>query len=340
MNALQIITGTIHEARDAFSSVLTDRSINFEREAGFAIQILTSNDYAMGIAQSNRQSVINAVTNVAAIGISLNPAKKQAYLVPRDGRICLDISYMGLLDLAIGSGSIRWGQAELVYEADAFALNGFDQPPKHERNPFAKDRGDVVGVYVVVKTHDGDYLTTTMTIDEVNGIRDRSSAWKAWVGKKKSCPWVTDPGEMAKKTVIKRAYKLWPKTERLDKAIHYLNTDGDEGIQFDNGTSVPAEDRIDVTPMIAAALATKTDADALRYWKENNGRLAKQPQDHDRLKKAVQDHRTKLRAAAAEDVQHRDAEPPQAGERTSPPPDSDPPPVDDEFVREMDAARS
>ncbi|MEO0698223.1 MAG: RecT family recombinase, partial [Pseudomonadota bacterium] len=300
MNALQIITGTIQEARDSFAAVLTDRSLNFEREAGFAVQILTGNDYAMGIAQSNRQSVINAVTNVAAIGISLNPAKKQAYLVPRDGKICLDISYMGLLDLAIGSGSIRWGQAEIVNESDAFALNGFDKPPRHERNPFAKDRGEVVGVYVVVKTHDGDYLTTTMTLDEVNGIRDRSSAWKAWISKKKSCPWVTDPGEMAKKTVIKRAYKLWPKTERLDNAIHYLNTDGDEGIQFDNGASASADDRIDVTPMIAEALATKTDADALAYWKTNNGRLAKQPQDHTRLKKTIQDHRTALRAAADE----------------------------------------
>jgi hypothetical protein len=35
---------------------------------------------------------------------------------------------------------------------------------------------------------------------------------------------------MVKKTVIKRAYKLWPKTERLDEAVHYLNTTGGEGL--------------------------------------------------------------------------------------------------------------
>ncbi|MBB5508103.1 recombinase RecT [Paraburkholderia atlantica] len=208
-----------------------DRSINFEREAGFAIQILANNDYALGIAMSNKQSVIDAVTNISAIGISLNPAKKQAYLVPRDRKICLDLSYIGLLDLAVASGSIMWGKAELVKESDDFRLNGFDKPPVHERNPFAKDRGEVVGVYVVAKTHSGDYLTETMTIDEVNDIRNRSSAWKAWTEKKKSCPWVTDPGEMAKKTVIKRASKTWPKADRLDKAIHFLNTDGEEGLE-------------------------------------------------------------------------------------------------------------
>lgn len=228
--AVAMITQDIYGARSQFASVLTDRSLNFEREAEFAIQVITANEYATKLAVQNRQSVVNAITNIAAIGISLNPAKKQAYLVPRDGKICLDISYIGLMDLAMATGAIRWAQAELVHTADSFALNGFDKPPSHTYAPFAKDRGEVVGVYVVVKTADGDYLTETMSIDDVNGIRDRSSAWKSWISKQKSCPWVTDPGEMAKKTVVKRGYKFWPKTDRLEQAIHYLNTDGGEGL--------------------------------------------------------------------------------------------------------------
>ena len=234
-NALQIIQGDIQSIRPRFEAMAGD-SLSFEREAGFAIQILMANDYATRIATENRQSVINAVVNVAAIGISLNPAKKQAYLVPRDGRICLDISYMGLLDLAIQSGSILWGQADLVHLADKFTLNGFDRPPTHERDPFSPERGPVIGTYVVVKTRDGDYLTATMPIAEVHEIRDRSSAWKAWINKKKSCPWVTDEGEMVKKTVIKRAYKLWPKTERferVEKAIEHLNIENEEGLALD-----------------------------------------------------------------------------------------------------------
>lgn len=73
-----------------------------------------------------------------------------------------------------------------------------------------------------------------MSVDEVNAIRDRSSAWKAYKSKGVSCPWVTDWGEMAKKTCVKRAYKFWPKTDRLEQAIHHLNTDGGEGLQFEN----------------------------------------------------------------------------------------------------------
>lgn len=246
-DALTVISGDIYSIRPQFDSALSDRSLSFEREAGFAIQAISRNDFALKIAMENRQSVVDAVTNIAAIGISLNPAKKQAYLVPRDGRICLDISYIGLLDLAIQSGSILWGQSELVYEADGFDLNGFDKPPTHTRKPFAKDRGEIVGVYVVVKTRDGDYLTATMPIDEVFEIRDRSAAWKAWIEKKRKCPWVTDEGEMIKKTVIKRAYKLWPKADRLDTAIHHLNTENGEGLEV-----IAQEDQKAKALMIAA----------------------------------------------------------------------------------------
>lgn len=226
MNALVNISNFVEEARKPFEAVCVDRSITFEREARFATQALMAQEFTLKTAMNNPQSVINAVTNVAAIGLSLNPAKKQAYLVPRDGKICLDIGYIGLLDLAIESGSIRWGQAELVHKADRFTLNGVDKQPNHERDPFT-DRGDVIGAYVVVKTRDGDYLTTCMPIAELLAIRDRSSAWKN--GQKG--PWKTDEGEMLKKTVIKRAYKLWPKTDRLDNAIQHLNTEGEEGLE-------------------------------------------------------------------------------------------------------------
>lgn len=226
MSNISIIEQDIYGTKDSFMSVLADRSINFEREAGFAIQVLQASEYAQKIAIGNRQSVVDAVVNIAAIGISLNPAKRQAYLVPRKNKICLDISYMGLMDLAIESGSIKWAQAELVCQNDSFALNGFDKPPSHAYNPFDGNRGEVVGGYVVVKTADGDYLTTCMSREEIDGIMNRSESMKSG----NSSPWKTDWREMAKKTIVKRAYKYWPKSDRLDQAIHHLNTDSGEGL--------------------------------------------------------------------------------------------------------------
>ena len=156
---------------------------------------------------------------MAAIGITLNPASKLAYLVPRDGMVCLDISYMGLLHLAQATGSIKWGQCKLVYSNDTYESNGLDTAPTHKYNAFG-DRGAVVGGYCTVKTADGDYLTEEMSLAEIKAVESTSKA--------KNGPWKTFWEEMARKTIVKRASKYWPKAQRLDNAIHLLNED--EGV--------------------------------------------------------------------------------------------------------------
>lgn len=205
--------------------------IHFASEKGFALQILGNNDYLAKIAMQNPDSLRNAVINTSAIGISLNPASKQAYLVPRKGAVCLDISYMGLMHIAQQSGAIQWGQAIVVRDKDVFELMPIGQAPVHKYNPFDEDRGRIVGCYCVVKTDTGDMLTTAIPIGRIYDVRDRSEAWKTYQkDKSKKCPWVTDEEEMIKKTVVKNAAKYWPRRERLDQAVHYLNTDGGEGL--------------------------------------------------------------------------------------------------------------
>jgi recombination protein RecT len=233
----------------------------------------------------NQQSVINAVTNVAAIGVSLNPARKQAYLVPRDKKVCLDISYIGLVDLATQSGSIIWAKSELVYQNDSFQMGEPGSLPKHLFNPFEKQRGELIGSYVVAKTPTGEFLCDAMSIADIHAIRDRSSAWKAFKSKGASCPWVTDEGEMCKKTVIKRGSKLWPKNERLNMAIQHLNVELDEGIEFANnsrsgGATGVAEQALDERRnKVKADLIVKLEgvaiAEGLEGLKEKLGLLNK-----------------------------------------------------------------
>jgi recombination protein RecT len=304
-NALEIIKAEIQSVELDFNALLTDKSIKFEREYGFAVQVLSGNDHALTTALGNKVSLLAAIKNIAAIGISLNPAKKQAYLVPRKGVICLDISYMGLMDLAIDTGSVLWAQCAVVYATDGFALAGLDKPPEHRFNPFSKDRGEIVGVYVVVKTRDGDYLTHPMPIGKVYDIRDRSDAWKAFCAKKiKSTPWATDAEEMIKKTCIKQAYKMWPKTERLEKAIHYLNNDGGEGIDFgaQNGRAEAAP-KVDPKPFIDALLRIEKDGDALDYYKANVKAFDGDTPGYKLFRSATIAHRTKLQENEAKKKQ-------------------------------------
>lgn len=213
----------VNEQESLFLPVVSDESVKWEKEKQFAIQALTANDYLAKIAGQKPATLQNAIINIASIGISLNPALKHAYLVPRKGGVCLDLSYMGLLHLAQSSGVILWGQCKLVRANDTYQNAGLSKEPTHLANTFG-DRGEVVGAYCTVKTVDGDFLTEEMSIAEIFEIRGRSEAFKKGNG-----PWKTDEGEMIRKTVVKRAYKYWPKCERLGSAIQMLNDNG-EGI--------------------------------------------------------------------------------------------------------------
>ena len=161
-----------------FSGAVTDQSVTWAKESQFAMQLFQKNDFLTKTAMNNPVSAQNAIINVAAIGITLNPASKLAYLVPRDGMVCLDISYMGLLHLAQATGSIKWGQCKLVYSNDTYESNGLDTAPTHKYNAFG-DRGAVVGGYCTVKTPDGDYLTEEMSLAEIRATEPTSKAKNA-----------------------------------------------------------------------------------------------------------------------------------------------------------------
>lgn len=212
----------VKQQEPLFCVALTEQTVTWAKESQFAIQYFQKNDFLAKTALSNPTSAQNAIINVAAIGITLNPASKLAYLVPRDGMVCLDISYMGLLHIAMESGVIAWGQAKLVHANDTYESNGLDKAPTHKYNAFG-ERGDIVGVYCTVKTPAGDYLTEEMSLAEIEAVRKTSKAAFSDKG-----PWVNHWNEMARKTVVKRASKYWPKASRLDSAIHVLNEE--EGV--------------------------------------------------------------------------------------------------------------
>lgn len=258
MSNIATLQNIILDQESQFLAVRVDEKINFKREAEFALQHLQANSFTASTAASNQQSLMDAITNVAAIGISLNPAEKHAYLVPRDGKVCLDISARGLLNLAIESGAILWGQTKIVHAKDSYEKNGVDKAPTHSYSPFL-ERGDPVGAYCTVKTVTGDFLTEEMPIKEIFAIRERSQSYK----KGRSSPWKTDEGEMIRKTVTKRAAKYWPKSTRIAAAIDHLNRQG-EGVDFNSEQRQVAMPSADVMAEINLLLtATSTEPSAV-----------------------------------------------------------------------------
>lgn len=219
MKQVQPHIAALQSAKAKFLDIADERKYDIEEV--FAVQALMKNDFSLKVAKSNPQSVKLAMINVAATGLTLNPANAYAYLVPRDGAIVLDISYKGLIKIATDTGAVMWARADIVYAEDQFSYRGPAEKPEHSANPFG-DRGEVIGAYCIAKTKDGDILTEVMSRAELDKVRDKSMAW----AKKKAGPWKDWPGEMIKKTVIKRASKTWPYSEsieRLHSAIEIAN---------------------------------------------------------------------------------------------------------------------
>ena len=230
--------GIIAEAQQKFIEITTKAStgVIYEVESMFALQAFAKNTFLAETANKNLNSLRNAIINVASIGLSLNPAMQYAYLVPRDGGVCLDISYKGLIKLATDTGSMLWVRADLVYKNDTFKYRGPAMAPEHIADVLSDQRGEFAGVYCIAKTVDGDILTEFMTAKEVHQIRDTSMAWV----KQKKGPWKDWFGEMAKKSIIKRASKTWPrsdKNDRLAQAVQVINEH--EGIDFDQDKQGP-----------------------------------------------------------------------------------------------------
>ncbi|MBO1915661.1 hypothetical protein J4727_00305 [Providencia rettgeri] len=70
----------------------------------------------MAIAINNPASFKTAFLQLATTSLTLDPAQKLAYLVPRDERVILDVSYLGLIKMAIEAQMCKNLIIDLVFE--------------------------------------------------------------------------------------------------------------------------------------------------------------------------------------------------------------------------------
>lgn len=233
MSDLKIINNQLAKVESRFIE-LTDKQ-TWEREKSFAIQHFRRNPKLIG---GNPQSILEAIMNVANVGLTLNPASKLAYLVPRfnSGQgmdICLEPSYQGLVKLITDTGSAVTVYANIVYKGDEFQeVLGTETSITHIPK---RATTEPILVYAVAVLHNGTKQVEVMTVEEINSIRDKSESYKAFsAGKIRSCVWADHWGEMARKTVIRRLTKYLPKTDQYNKLAEAIRLDETDYTLSDN----------------------------------------------------------------------------------------------------------
>ena len=206
---------------------------DYYREISFAIQHMHKNPF---LQKCTQVSVLRAVINLAQVGLTLNPISKLAYLVPRYNRsinqleCVLEPDYRGLVKLLTDSGSVKSVAVNIIYQGDDAEVDMATEQKVIKHVPYfltGRAKGEVVAVYSLAVLPDGSRHFEAMSIGDIDEIRDRSESYKAYAaGKTPTCIWVTDKGEMCRKTVLKRHTKYLPKSnamEKLDTAIELDN---------------------------------------------------------------------------------------------------------------------
>ncbi len=173
---------------------------------------LTQGKTAAKLQQCTPQSVVSSVLMAADLGLDPSGRLGSAWLVPYGTECQLIPGYRGLIDLAVRSGFVRSVNAWVVHENDVFTpVNG--RMPKHvphlPKSGEELDPGPVYAAWCRYKTRDGGDEATIMSLRELWAIRDRSAGYRSAIKyQQKDNPWISDPDEMFKKTVIRRALKL------------------------------------------------------------------------------------------------------------------------------------
>lgn len=225
----------------------------FFAEAIYAQNAVANNEKLASIAINNSASFKTAFLQLATTSLTLDPAQKLAYLVPRDGRVILDVSYLGLVKMAIEANMCRNLIVDLVFEKDDFKYQGRRTPPIHDYDPFADigdiiidlsdkgsigERGNFRGVYVDYMLNDNSHLVFFITRRDISAARKKSVAWI--YAKNPTSSWHTFPVQMIRKTAIKSSIHLLPNANQtIMRTIDYLNTAGGEGIA--NTNPIPLE---------------------------------------------------------------------------------------------------
>lgn len=156
----------------------------------------------------SKESVALALMDMVIQGLS--PAKNQCYFVVHGNQLTLMRSYMGTVAAAKRFGGVKSVHAQVVYKNDRFEFQvdpstGTKKVTVHEQSLESIEEGTIRAAYAVVITKDDVYYEI-MTMDEIR------KAWAQGAAKGGSPAHKNFPQEMAKKTVINRACKIFVNT--------------------------------------------------------------------------------------------------------------------------------
>ena len=155
------------------------------------------------LQQCTQDSVYNALLEMVTQGLS--PAKKQCYFIKYGSEVQLRMSYFGTVKTIKQLQDIKDVVANVVYEGDELEIaveNGRKKLVKHVTDWRNADK-PIIAAYCIISKNDGDEFFEIMTKAQID---------KSWSKAKTRNVQIDFPDQMAMRTVINRAAKMFINT--------------------------------------------------------------------------------------------------------------------------------
>lgn len=197
-----------------FDEYLTDKLIGIENalpkdfnKERFVQNCLALRNDNEAIKKANPKDVVAGLLKGAYMGLDF--FNKECYLIPYGGKLNFQTDYKGEIKFtkAFSTRPIKDIYAKVVRQGDDFEETIVNGVPSINFSPLPFNGGDIVGAFAICLFNDGGMIYETMSIQDIQAVRNNYS--KA----KNSDAWKNSFDEMAKKTVLRRL------TKHIDKNV-------------------------------------------------------------------------------------------------------------------------
>lgn len=204
---------------------------NALRSAWLIIQQTKDMNNRPALEVCTRESIANAMLNTVVMG--LNPGKKQVYYIVYGNKLEAQRSYFGTMAVTKRVPGVADIWADVVYEKDTFKIGkkrGGWEVLTHESDFMNIDPEKIVAAYCTIEMEDGRTYTEVMNMAQIQKSWSKSKNSKQTVHKE-------FPDQMAKRTVINRACKMFFNTS--DDSDLIIDAFNDTGDIYDNEENIP-----------------------------------------------------------------------------------------------------
>ena len=207
------------------------------------------------LQQCTQDSVYNALLEMVTQGLS--PAKKQCYFIKYGSDVQLRMSYFGTIKVTKDLQEVKDVTANVVYEGDTLEVaveNGRKKLIKHETDWRNADN-PIIAAYCIITRTDGEEFFEVMTKKQID---------KSWSKAKTKNVQIDFPDQMAMRTVINRAAKMFINTSN-DSDLFAGAINSTIADEYDNDRQVkeaePVREEVETLDDILKAPSTPTESE-------------------------------------------------------------------------------